>query len=165
MDANKYLVEFQKAAARLDKRILDEKKVEAAVGLYLDSVCLKLYKKAWANESEDPLTSESRIFFSVWINDSTIKEHKLYYNIHALKLRKLKGYVIESRKFAAAFRNRFKEVEHNWQNVSVKFGPLTLMEGWVEVDLEDFQDVVLALANNFLKIERLVDNSLAEFKK
>ena len=160
---------FEKAirgvAERLDKKVLNKKQIEVAVGIGLDSVFLKLYKKTWANECNDPLTSESRIFFSVWINDSTVKERELFYNIHALKLRKLKGYLIESRKFADAFRKRFKKFEHQWKNVSVNFGPLTLMEGWLEIDVEDCQDVVLGLANNFLEIEQLVDETLVEFKR
>jgi len=117
------------------------------------------------NPLQDPVTSESRIFFSVWINDSTIREQKLFYNIHALKLRKLKGYVIESRKFAETFRGKFEKFEYKWENVSVNFGPLTLMEGWVAIDLENFKDQVMGLANNFLEIEGLVDEALVRFKK
>ena len=73
--------------------------------------------------------------------------------------------MIESRKFADTFRKSFKRFEHKWENVSVKFGPLTLMEGWLEIDLEDFQDIILGLANNFLEIEQLVDETLVEFKQ
>jgi hypothetical protein len=164
MDFKSYLDKFEKAAERLNRELLDEKQIEASVGIYLDSVCLKLYKRSWANKFEDPLNSKSRIFFSIWVNDATIKEHRLFYNIHALKLRKLNGYTIESRKFADTFRKSFKEFEHKWQNVSVKFGPLTLMEGWLEIDLENFQDAILKLANGFLEIEQLVDKTLVKFK-
>jgi hypothetical protein len=165
MDFKNYLAVFQKTAIQLDKNRLEQKQIEVAVGIYLDSVFLKLFKKSWANETENPLTSESRIFFSVWINDTTLREHKLFYNIHALKLRKLKGYLIESRKFANAFRVRFKAHEYNWQNVSVDFGPLTLMEGWIKTDFKNFPDEILVMANNFLEIEHLVDETLAEFKR
>ena len=58
-----------------------------------------------------------------------------------------------------------KNFEHQWQNVSVNFGPLTLMEGWVNIDPENFQNDVLKLANNFLEIEHLVDNTLDKFKE
>ena len=109
MDFENYLAKFQKAADQLDKKLLREKQIEVAVGTVLNSVFLKLYKKSWANPSPDPLTAETRIFFSVWINDPAIEEQKLLYNIHALKLRKLKGYSIQSRKFADAFRKSFKE--------------------------------------------------------
>lgn len=164
MDFKHYLDKFQKAADQLDKGLLHEKQIEVAVGVVLNSVFLKLYKKSWANPFQDPLTAESRIFFSVWINDLAIEEQKIFYNIHAFKLRKLKGYSIESRKFADTFRDSFKDFAHKWQNVSIKFGPLTLMEGWLKTDLENFQDAILEPANNFLEIEHLIDNTLAQFK-
>jgi hypothetical protein len=159
-----YLERFQHAADQIDKKLLARKRLEVSTGLYKDSVFLKLYKKSWASPLQDPLVAETRIFFSVWINDSAIRERKLLYNIHALKLRRLKGYSIESRKFADTFRDSFRYFEHKWKNVSVKFGPLTLMEGWLKIDLGDFRDEILELANNFLEIEYLVDDALAKFK-
>jgi len=165
MNTSFYLDKFQQAADKLDKRVLAKKKVEPAVVLFgKDSLVLKLYKTAWTNQFENPLTAESRIFFSVWISDSSIEEQKLLYNIHALKLRQLKGYSIQSRTFANIFRNSFKAFEHKWRNVSVKFGPQTLMEGWVKIDEQNFQNDIVELANNFLEIEHLVDDTLAHFK-
>lgn len=165
MDTSFYLVKFQKAAGQLDKKLLTNKKVETAVVMFgNDCVVLKLYKRSWANQLQDPLTSASRIFFSVWISDSTIEKQKIFYNIHALKLRQLKGYSIQSRKFADDFRNSFKDFKHKWENVSVNFGPLTLMEGWLKMDLESLQNDILKLANDFLEIEHIVDDSLAHFE-
>lgn len=164
MDTTFYLEKFEQAAAQIDKGILARRQVEVSAVLYKDSVCLKLYKRSWASPGQDPITAESRIFFSVWIADSLIREGKLFYNIHALKLRKLKGYSIESRKFAADFRSGFNAFEHVWENVSVKFGPQTLMEGWVKIDPADFQAEILELAGKFLAIEYLVDDVLAKFK-
>lgn len=165
MDTALYLEKFQRAADQLDQKLLHKKDIEVAVGVILDSVFLKLYKKSWASPLQDPLTAESRIFFSIWINDAAIEEQKILYNIHALKLRHLKGYAMESRKFADAFRNDFEVFEPQWPNVSVKFGPLTLMEGWVNCDVNDFQNEILSLANNFLSIAHLVDDTLVKFKK
>ncbi|HLK29991.1 MAG TPA: hypothetical protein VKT28_15530 [Puia sp.] len=165
MDFDLYLDKFQKAASRLDKKLLNKKQIESATGIVLNSVFLKLYKKSWANKSEDPLRAESRIFFSVWISDSTLKEEKIFYNIHAFKLRKLNGYAIESRKFAETFRMMFKKLEHRWPNVSTTFGPLTLMEGWIKINPDNLQDEILSLANRFLEIDDLIDSALAEFKK
>jgi hypothetical protein len=164
MDINYYLDIFLKAAESIDKKILKQNKIEVAVGIYQNSVFLKLYKKSWANPFEDPLTSESRIFFSVWINNGNTDQHKLFYNIHALKLRKLKGYKIESRKFASNFRTNFSPFKNKWPNVSLNFGPLTLMQGWVKSDLENFQDIIPELAGNFLEIAYLIDKNLATFK-
>lgn len=164
MNTSFYLESFQKIVDQLDSKLLNEKSIEVSVGVYLDSVVIKLYKKSWASDSLEPLTAESRIFFSIWINDSVIKKQKIMYNIHALKLRKLKDYKIESRKFAEIFRNSFKDYESNWHNVSVNHGPLTLMEGWIKLDLDNFHEETLKLANNFLEIEHLIDNTLNHFK-
>jgi hypothetical protein len=164
MDTSFYLENFQKVADQLDQKLLREKSIEVSVGIYLDSVFIKLYKKSWTNNPQEALTAESRIFFSLWVNDSTIEKQKIMYNIHALKLRKLKGYSIQSRKFAELFREDFKDYTHKWQNVSVNHGPLTLMEGWVKLDLETFQDEILKMAYNFLEIENLIDKTLERFK-
>jgi len=165
MDFTFYLDKFQTAANKLDKKQLKKKQVEVAVGIVLNSAFLKLYKKAWANSSPDPLTSPTRIFFSAWIGDQAIQQQKIYYNIHALKLRHLDGYAIKSRDFADKFRAGFKKFAANWPNVSVKFGPLTLMEGWVELDMENFQETISTLANSFLEIEHLIDDTLKTFEK
>lgn len=164
MNFDLYLDKFQAAAAQIDKKHLDKKNIEVAVGTYMQSVVLKLYKKAWANKSGDPLTSESRIFFSVWMTDTGIREQKLFYNIHALKLRKLSGYNITSRDFASRFRKKFKNVEQHWPNVSVQFGPLTLMEGWVKVNAGDPADEILSLSKRFLEIDSLIDETLEHYK-
>jgi len=51
IDFNLYLDKFQ-AAAQLDKNFLGNKNIEVAVGMYLQSVFLKLYKNVWANNPE-----------------------------------------------------------------------------------------------------------------
>ena len=165
MDTTYYIQQFQSAADQIDKTLLASKQLEVAVGLYIDSVFLKLYKKSWVTPGQDPLIAETRIFFSVWTCDSAIQEQKLLYNIHAFKLRKLKGYSIESKKFADGFRHRFKGFEHKWPNVSSNFGPLTLMQGWIKTDSEDLQKEITRLSNNFLEIEHLVENTLDHFKR
>jgi hypothetical protein len=164
IDFEYYLDRFQKTADKLDAKLLKNKNMEVATGIVLHSVFLKLYKKSWTNSFHDPLNAESRIFFSVWVNDSAVKQQKVFYNIHALKLRNLKGYSIQSRKFAEIFRQRFTAFSSQWQNVSLEFGPLTLMEGWIKLDPANFQNQILKLANNFLQIEYLIDDTLVEFK-
>ncbi|HSH66152.1 MAG TPA: hypothetical protein VLB84_10215 [Bacteroidia bacterium] len=165
MDFEYYLKKFRKSAEQLNKKMLNEKLIEVHVGVTLNSVVLKLYKKEWTNDNNDPVNAKTRIFFSIWVNDETIKKNKLFYNIHALKLRQLKGYSITSREFAIRFRNDFKKHEKDWKNVSVKFGPLTLMEGWEPLDNENLENIILKLANNFLKIEQLIDTTLEKFEQ
>ncbi len=164
MDHHLYLKKFKNSAAQLNKNLLKEKQLEISVGIVLDSVCLKLYKKKWLNEGEDERDAATKIFFSTWVNDKTIRENKIYYNIHALKLRQLKGYSISSRSFADAFRKEFKAFQHAWENISVNFGPLTLMEGWCELDNAAIENTILALANNFITIDHLIDATLERFE-
>jgi len=159
-----YLQIFQSAADRLDKQLFAQKDLKVAVVVYQNAVVLKVYRQSWANPVSDPLTAETRIFFSVWINYSDTQKQKLFYNIHAFKLRKLSGYAIESRKFATVFRRDFKKYEPQWQNVSLNFGPLTLMQGWVQFEVEQVEDEIIKLAYNFLEIEHLIDSTIATFK-
>jgi secondary thiamine-phosphate synthase enzyme len=164
MNFNLYLDKFQKAADLLDKKLLSKKQMEVAVGIFHNSVFLKLFKTAWANKFPDALTSPSRIFFSVWVNDAIIKENKLFYNIHALKLSHLNGYAIASRDFADSFRKKFKPFEQQWENVSTKFGPLTLMQGWVNADLKNLEEETIKLANSFYKLSILLMLRLQNLK-
>ena len=165
MNFAQYLYQFQDTANQLDKKILKQKGLEVAVGITLESVYLKLYKKSWANPSQDPLTSTSRIFFSIWVNEVTLAEEKLFYNIHALKLRQLHGYKIESRKFADTFRALFKTLEDQWPNVSTQFGPLTLIEGWLPLDIPSLSHQLTRLADIFLTLEPLIDITLSRFQR
>lgn len=164
MDKSVYLDIFQRAEQQLNKKILGKKKLLASTGIVLESVFLKLYKQHWANPSSDLLTSPSRIFFSIWVNDSTIQQNRIYYNIHALKLRELEGYHITSRQFAADFRIAFKPFEKKWPNVSTDFGPLTLMEGWMPLNIDILLSDTIKLTAKFLAIDNLIDE-LLEFSK
>jgi len=164
MDYNFYKRNFEEAIENILFRQFDDLGLKISVEEVLESVALKIYKPEWSNDVESPLHSKSRIFFSVWVNDKTIKEGKLYYNIHALKLRELKGYKISSRDFAEKFRNKFIEYQQEWKNVDVNFGPLTLMEGWIDLHNETIQNDIMDLASNFLKISLIIDNTLHVFK-
>ncbi|RQO70689.1 hypothetical protein DBR43_22085 [Pedobacter sp. KBW06] len=159
-----YLEKFQKSLEQLDKQeAFHQKKLECKVGIWLDSVVLKIQKQNWTNASAEPFGEG--IFFSVWLNDESIGKGKLYYNIHALKLRGLTGHTIKSRAFAEAFRLQFKSFESKWPNVSVDFGPLTLMEGWVSIiDHEQIPDIVTNLASGFSEIDFIINDLLSERK-
>ncbi len=165
METKYYLDKFQKVVDQLDDKAFKQVQLDLKVGIWMDSVCLKIQKKSWANQSQTTKPFEESIFFSIWINEESIQESKLYYNIHAFKLRQLTGYSIKSREFADAFRSRFQVFKYNWPNVSLDFGPLTLMQGYVEIDLENFENAILELANQFLEIQFIIDDLLEERSK
>lgn len=165
MEPYSYLPAFEKAAYSLDSDLLSQKKLIVEVGIWLDSVVLRLQKNKWANNPYLKPQSDAAIFFSIWANYETAEQGRIYYNIHALKLRLLKGYKIASREFAAAFREGFKRFENDWPNVSVDFGPLTLMEGWDTFNEATLTEDICRLAAKFFELDSLIDDLLAGYKK
>lgn len=165
MDIAYYLDKFNEAANSLDKRLFTQKQLQVKAGVWLNAVALKLQKNNWANTPPGTFQQGPSIFFSVWLNEEAIKEQKLFYNIHALKLRQFKGFLITSREFATAFREKFRAYEKHWPNVSTQYGPQTLMQGWQTIDLTGFQHEIIVLANKFLGIEYLIDELLDKRRK
>jgi hypothetical protein len=160
-----YLNQFQQGVKGLNEQLFSAQGLELKVGVWLNSVALKIQNQAWLNSAIDHKPFEESIFFSIWINHQSIRESKICYNIHALKLRELSDHKIKSRDFAQAFRRRFKPFEKDWPNVSTTFGPLTLMEGWVPLHVNTLRTEIIKLATNFLAIAPIIDNLLAETKK
>lgn len=165
METTYWLDKFTIISEQLAPALLNESSPECRAGVWLKSPVLKMQKRSWLNRSKTAKPFEESIFFSVWLNDESINANKLYYNIHALKLRQLTDYSIKSREFAEAFRYRFKPFEKKWPNVSVDFGPLTLMQGWVPINTENFEHEVIKLAHQFLEIYFIIDDLLEERKK
>jgi len=163
MDTVYYLDKFQQIAGTLDKELLSRHKMEYKVGEWMHSPVLKMQKRSWMAAGLKEF--EHSVFFSIWVSDDTLKSNKLYYNIHALQLRSLTGYSIKSREFAAAFRTRFAVFAQKWPNVSLDFGPQTLMEGWVAIDVLTLDQDVRDLAGKFLEIEDIIDQLFAERRK
>jgi len=163
MQTDRYLTLFQKAADGLDHKPFIKNGLEHKVGIWIDSVVLKFQKPSWRNS--DAIPFKNAIFFSVWVSDETVAKNKLYYNIHALKLRELKGYKLKSRDFARDFRTRFKPYEDQWPNVSTNFGPLTLMEGWVAIDDNNLEGQIQELGRKLLNIHFIIDDLLEASKK
>ncbi|MGE8533225.1 hypothetical protein KYG33_20855 [Chryseobacterium sp. D764] len=165
MDYTFYLRKFQLATSGIPEEILCNNGLKLSVDIVLESVALKVYNPEWSGDPQSPLDAEGRIFFSVWLNDETIREKKIYYNIHALKLRTLKAYKISSRDFAQNFRKEFLEYQKEWPNVSVNYGPLTLMQGWVELQEDSIEKDICELAQLFLKITPVIDRILELYKR
>ncbi|HEY1461837.1 MAG TPA: hypothetical protein VGF44_00300 [Terriglobales bacterium] len=155
------------AAFRLIKKHYDERyasrdELICKQGFYKNCSVLKLQKASWTNDSMDKIQNTSGIFFSIWVTEKSASESKANYNIHALKLRELKGYSITSRNFADEFRKNFTPMKKAWPNLSMDYGPLTLVEGWFEVDLNRLEENILPLMERFKRISMLIDRLLAK---
>lgn len=159
------LDKFENALKAFDKKVLENSGLEIQTGIWLNSVVLRLQKKHWANNPDEKPHSGSAIFMGIWIDQEAFSKKILKYNIHALKLRQLNGYALQSRVFADSFREKFKEFEQKWENASVQFGPQTLMEGWIPLNDEKIHEDILNLINSFIEIVPLIDETLLEFQE
>jgi hypothetical protein len=111
------------------------------------------------------LENESGIFFSVWIDAEDATRNRAQYNIHALKLRQLRGYAISSRDFASEFRASFASMQSAWPNVSVAYGPQTLMQGWIDIDERSCGASILSLMLRFAEVATLIDRLLQQRRR
>ncbi|ASK32270.1 hypothetical protein CEY12_20235 [Chryseobacterium sp. T16E-39] len=164
MDYNFYQTKFQSVISKVSKKQLERLGLHIAVNEVLESIVIKIYKPEWSGDPQFPLNAVSRIFFSIWVNDKTIGENRIYYNIHAFKLRELKGYKITSRDFADRFRRQFSNGINNWPNAGMEYGPLTLMEGWFELNDESIERDASELIQQFLDISFMIDETLKHYK-
>jgi hypothetical protein len=144
---------FQQAVAHNQQK-LTENQIDARFGEYQGCPFLKLDKASWHNRGEVAIPGE--IFFSIWLDE----KGRLNYNIHALKLRHLTKFKLQSREFAKDFRAQLILNDHDWPNLSLDFGPLTLMQGWVEHESQ-FEGLV----TKFIAIHPIIDELLEEQKK
>jgi hypothetical protein len=112
----------------------------------------------------ESVSNESGIFFSLWLDPHSLRQQRVLYNIHALRLRALVGYTLTSREFARAFRQAFEPLRASWPNVETDRGPQTLMEGWIPLLGNSFHPDLLRLLVRFEKISPLIDRLLAEHR-
>jgi len=163
MDANhvqQFHPLFPKIKSHFDERAAGRSGLVCKQGFYHGCPVLKLQRASWTNDRMDQLRNETGIFFSIWMDEKTASKNRAHYNIHALKLRKLAGYTITSRDFANDFRSRFVSARSTWPNVSVDYGPLTLMQGWIEVESHNFEANALFLIKKFEHLAPQIDRLL-----
>jgi hypothetical protein len=161
---NRYLETFNGVVSN-NRSILEKNHVNSFVGWWYDSAVLKLQKTGWSSPAlhENPI--HSGIFFSIWIGEEDVVKSIFNYNIHALKLRSLHGYAIKSREFADDFRSAFATDQHSWKNVSVRFGPQTLMQGYMPLIPENLEKDVDRLVKKFIPLCPTIDKLLELRKK
>ncbi len=130
-----------------------------------NAVVLKLLKPHWSDDAADVVAISTGIFFSVWVDDSALMRRGLHYNLHALKLRDLAKYNLQSRKFAAEFREHFEPLREQWPAVSVSYGPQTLFQGFVGCTEDEVEATAYDLVRMFIPLGSIVDSLLARAAK
>jgi hypothetical protein len=154
---------FADIKARFDER--NHEGLVCKQGFYKACSVLKLQKASWTNDPMDRVQNKSGIFFSIWTNEASARKNRANYNVHALKLRQLEGYAITSREFANDFRKRFASMRNTWPNVSMDYGPMTLMQGWIEAESGSLEKEILVLMERFKHLSPLLDRLLRSRKE
>ena len=150
-----FLIEFQKIRDSYDKVDSQKSRLICITSVFEGCPQIRLHRDSW-------ISGSSEIFFSVWTDKDSPTGGRIHYNIHALKIRQFKGHVITSRDFAADFRKNFKALSGSWPNVRVDYGPMNLMQGWIEFREENFERDVLELMRRFAAVCPIIDGLLEE---
>ena len=146
-------------------RLLAKTSLVCTTGFYTGCPVLKLQKASWTNDELPKTPSTSGLFFSIWISEKGLAKNQVSYNIHALKIKDLNGYQIKkSREFASDFRSKFQAHRGFWPNVGTDYGPQTLMEGWIRLNLATFEKDTLNLMRQFVEMHGLIDALLDRYK-
>jgi hypothetical protein len=127
---------------------------------YKDSPVLYLQKPAWKKDRRGKVPNPASLFFAIWLTEKGLQKHRIHYNIHALKIWALKYAPQPTRQFAQSFRTHFKKHRHRWPNARTNFGPQNLIEGWIPLNEETFNNDLLNLMRRFEKLAPLLDNLL-----
>lgn len=154
-----YLQEFKRINQQMIPTCIAGQDLSSSCSAGHDAVALKIQKPTWTN-----VGPEQGVFFSIWLADRDIEDGILNYNIHALKMRELSGYALQSRVFAARFRERLAKRGEVWPGMRVDFGPQTLMQGQVPLDDARLPEDICGLVRTFVKMHGLVDEVLMEFR-
>lgn len=152
---------FRRVAVLL-RPALQDQRIESQVGHWLDSSVIKLSRQNWSDEKPPAGKRNSGIFFSAWAEAKSLQSGRLFYNIHALRLRSLRGHSIQSREFARAFRAQFARVSADWPNVSIDYGPQTLMQGWIALNSQQVEEDVADLVLRFIPLANTIDTLLQQ---
>ena len=128
----------------------------------LGATILKLLKLTWTTDKPTELLNSNGLFFSVWVDAACEAQGIARYNLHAKKLRMIKGEAFAAREFARAFRVHGKRELTGWPNWSYPKGPITLFEGHFPLDIKTLRTDTSALMDRFAALTPMLDRLLAE---
>jgi hypothetical protein len=127
----------------------------------LGAAILKLIKPEWTTDNPSELLNTNGLFFGVWVDADCEAKGIARYNLHAKKLRAIKGQAFAAREFARSFRAQGKDELAGWPNWSYPKGPITLFEGYFALDENTLKAETSKLMDRFAKLVPLLDRLLA----
>jgi hypothetical protein len=137
--------------------------LDIKTGEGLGAAILKVLKPEWTTDKPGEFLNTNGLFFSVWVDVACEAEGIVRYNLHAKKLRAIKGEKFAAREFVRSFRAQCGEELKDWPNWSYPKGPITLFEGHVPLDLNSLRGDTENLINRFASLTPTLDRLFAEF--
>ncbi len=116
----------------------------------LGAAILKLLKPSWTTDAPSDLLNTNGLFFGVWVDAECEAKGIARYNLHAKKLRAIKGDGFPARQFVRSFRAAADLTD--WPNVNFPKGPITLFEGHVTLDVNTLKSETSTLMDRFAKL-------------
>ena len=129
-------------------------------GSGLDASILKVMKDSWSTDRPQDLLNSNGLFFSIWIDAACKAQGIVRYNIHARKLRAIKGEAFAAREFARSFRAQGKGELEGWPNWSYPKGPITLVEGHFAHDPATLKSDAAKMMDRFASVVPFLDRLL-----
>jgi hypothetical protein len=126
----------------------------------LGAAILKLIKPEWTTDNPSELLNTNGLFFGVWVDADCEAKGIARYNLHAKKLRAIKGQAFAAREFARSFRAQGKDELASWPNWSYPKGPITLFEGHFALDENTLKAETSKLMDRFAALTPLLDSLL-----
>jgi hypothetical protein len=155
-----YLDIFTRLHAASAESFLSRHGLQIKTGEGLGAAILKLLKPSWTTDGPEPLLNSNGVFFSIWVDAACVAKGRVRYNVHAKKLRLLKGPAFAAREFARSFRIEANAALKSWPKVTYPKGPITLFEGEVPLDNATFEQEVSALMDRFAELAPILDEML-----
>jgi hypothetical protein len=126
----------------------------------LGAVMLKLIKPSWTTDSPSELLNTNGLFFSVWIDAECEAAGIARFNLHAKKLRAIKGERFAAREFARGFRVQAQDEVAAFPNWKYPKGPITLFEGHVALNVGTLKQETSDLMDKFATLTPVLDQLL-----
>jgi hypothetical protein len=133
--------------------------LEIKTGEALGAAILKVLKPSWTTDSTGDILNTNGVFFSVWVDAECEAQSIARYNLHAKKLRFIKGEKFATREFARGFRVQAQDEVASFPNWKYPKGPITLFEG--HIDLNNLHTETEALLIKFEKLVPVLDEMLS----
>jgi hypothetical protein len=148
------------AAARADA-LRAEHGLTCKAGEALGAAILKVLQPEWTTDAPELFLNTNGLFFSIWVDAACERERHVRYNLHAKKLRHLKGDAFPAREFVRDFRLAVRDDLLSWPAIVYPKGPITLFEGHIRLDANTLDADASALIDRFVALTPVVNRLLA----